>query len=117
MCRLESFIVSYVIKSDNLFSYVLKSGYRHNRYFFLVHQTFLGFSWFFSGTVRYFCFALLPFGRISAPYVFTKCLTPLVKYWRSNGIKIVVFLDDGCGKGDSLPMAKENSLFVQSSDP
>ena len=26
-----------------------------------------------------------------------------------------MFLDDGCGKGDSLPMAKENSLFVQSS--
>ena len=26
-----------------------------------------------------------------------------------------MFHDDGCGKGDSLPMAKENSLFVQSS--
>ena len=26
-----------------------------------------------------------------------------------------MFLDDGCGKGDSLPMAEENSLFVQSS--
>ena len=26
-----------------------------------------------------------------------------------------MFLDDGCGKGDSLLMAKENSLFVQSS--
>ena len=26
-----------------------------------------------------------------------------------------MFLDDGCGKGDSLPMAEENLLFVQSS--
>ena len=31
------------------------------------------------------------------------------------GIKLVVFLDDGCDKGDSLPMAKRHSLFVQSS--
>ena len=60
-------------------------------------------------------FFLVPFGLSSAPYVFTKCLRPLVKFWRSNAIKIVVLLDDGCGKGDSLPMAKENSLFVQSS--
>ena len=29
--------------------------------------------------------------------------------------KIVVFLDDGCGKGESLQIAKEHSLFVQTS--
>ena len=107
-------LLSYVNKGDYLFSFDLKSGYHHID-IFPDHQTFLGFSWVFSGTVRYFCFASLPFGLSSAPYVFTKCLRPLVKFWRSNGIKIVVFLDDGCGKGDSLPMAKENSLFVQSS--
>ena len=83
--------------------------------FFWITKLFWVSSGFFSGTVRYFCFASLPFGLSSAPYVFTKCLRALVKCWRSNGIKIVVFLDDGCGKGDSLPMAKQNSLFVQSS--
>ena len=107
-------LLSYVNKGDYLFSFDLKSGYHHID-IFPDHQTFLGFSWVFSGTVRYFCFASLPFGLSSAPYVFTKCLRPLVKFWRSNGIKIVAFLDDGCGKGDSLPMAKENSLFVRSS--
>ena len=78
----------------------------------------IGASSFVIGTIKFgyqIPFIQLPFGLSSAPYVFTKCLRPLVKFWRSNGIKIVVFLDDGCGKGDSLPMAKENSLFVQSS--
>ena len=83
--------------------------------FFWITKLFWVSSGFFSGTVRYFCFASLPFGLSSAPYVFTKCLRPVVKFWRSNGIKIVVFLDDGCGQGDSLPMAEENLLFVQSS--
>ena len=62
------------------------------------------FSWVFSGSVRYFCFSVLPFGLSSAPYVFTKCLRPLVKFWRFNGVKIVVFLDDGYGKGDSFKL-------------
>ena len=107
-------LLSYVNKGDYLFSFDLKSGYHHID-IFPDHQTFLGFSWVFSGTVRYFCFSVLPFGLSSAPYIFTKCLRPLVKFWRFNGIKIVVFLDDGCGKGDSLLMAKRHSLFVQSS--
>ena len=75
----------------------------------------MGFSWVFSGTVQYFCLSVLPFCLSSVSYIFTKCLRPLGKFWRLNGIEIVVFLDDGCGKGDSLPMANRHSLFVQSS--
>ena len=63
--------------------------------------------------MRNFCFLVLPFGL--SFYVSTKCLRPPVKFWRSNGVKIVVFLDDGCGKGDSLQIAKGHFLFVQSS--
>ena len=107
-------LLSYVNKGDFLFSFDLKSGYHHFD-IFPDHQTFLGFSWVFSGTVKYFCFTVLPFGLSSAPYIFTKCLRPLVKFWRFNGIKIVVFLDDGCGKGESLQTAKGHSLFVQTS--
>ena len=107
-------LLSYVNKGDFLFSFDLKSGYHHFD-IFPDHQTFLGFSWVFSGTVKYFCFTVLPFGLSSAPYIFTKCLRPLVKFWRFNGIKIVVFLDDGCGKGVSLQTAKGHSLFVQTS--
>ena len=107
-------LLSYVSKGDFLFSFDLKSGYHHFD-IFPDHQTFFGFFLGFSGTVKYFCFTVLPFGLSSAPYIFTKCLRPLVKFWRFNGIKIVVFLDDGCGKGDSLQTAKGHSLFVQTS--
>ena len=112
-CEDWRFLLSYVNKGDFLFSFDLKSGYHHFD-IFPDHQTFLGFSWLFSGTVKYFCFTVLPFGLSSALYIFTKCLRPL-KFWRFNGVKIVVFLDDGCGKGDSLQTAKEHSLFVQTS--
>ena len=61
-------------------------------------RRFWAFPGFFSGAVKYFCFTVLPFGLSSAPYIFTKCLRPLVKFWRFNGVKIVVFLDDGCAR-------------------
>ena len=57
----------------------------------------------------------IPFGLSSAPYIFTKGLRPLVKFWRFNGVKIVVFLYNGCGKGESLQIAKGHSSFVQTS--
>ena len=102
------------LRANYLFSFDLKSGYHHFD-IFPDHRAFLGFSWVFAGSVRYFCFSVLPFGLSSAPYVFSKCLSPHVKFWRFNGVKIVVFLDDGCGKGDSLQIAKRHSLFAQSS--
>ena len=40
-------------------------------------------------------FVVLPFGLSSAPYVFTKMMRPLVRLWRSKGLKAVVYLDDG----------------------
>ena len=46
-------LLSYVSKGDFLFSFDLKSGYHHFD-IFPDHQTFLGFSWVFSGTVKYF---------------------------------------------------------------
>ena len=39
-----------------------------------------------------FVFTLLPFGLSVALYCFAKIVRALVKFWRSNGIKIVVFL-------------------------
>ena len=46
---------------------------------------------------RFFVFAVLPFGLSSAPSVFTKVFRPLVKHWRSRGIPLVLYLDDGAG--------------------
>ena len=40
---------------------------------------------------------MLPFGLSSAPYLFTKFFRPLVRHWRSLGIHLVLYLDDGAG--------------------
>lgn len=58
--------------------------------------------------------SVLPFGFSSAPYVFTSILKPLQKSWRSQGIPITIFLDDGLGGGTDFVSAKVNSLVVHS---
>ena len=108
-------LLSYVNKGDFLYSFDLKSGYHHFGYSQTMRHFWVFPVFFFSGTVKYFCFTVLPFGLSSAPYTFTKCLRPLVKFWRFNGVKTLVFLDDECGKGESLQTAKGHSLFVQTS--
>ena len=40
-------------------------------------------------------FAVLPFGLASACYVFTKLLRPLIKHWRGQGLRAILYLDDG----------------------
>ena len=55
----------------------------------------------------------MPFGLSNAPFIFTKVVRPLVKYWRSSGIKIVVFIDDGAGSDTSFDLAVKNSNFVK----
>ncbi|CAC5389809.1 unnamed protein product [Mytilus coruscus] len=58
---------------------------------------------------------VLAFGLSSAPYLFTKCLRPIVKYWRKNGVDIVLYLDDGLGMGKNKQEASECSSFVKTS--
>jgi hypothetical protein len=72
-----------------MISFDLKCGYHHID----IHpssQTFLGFSWKKpeDESFTYYQFTVLPF-------VFTKCLKPLEKYWRSQGTNIALCLDDG----------------------
>ena len=57
---------------------------------------------------------MLPFGLSTAPFVFTKLLKSLIKYWRSQGIPIAVFLDDGLGGGPTERQAKIYSLTIHS---
>ena len=40
-------------------------------------------------------FTVLPFGLSTACYMFIKLLRPLVRYWRTRGLRILVYLDDG----------------------
>ena len=98
-----------------MFKFDLKSGYHHIE----IHkdcQKYLCFSWKFAdGTTKYFQFAVLPFGLSSAPYIFTKIVRVLIKYWRSFAIKISCFIDDGLAVEYSEAQAKENSKFVRDS--
>ena len=97
-----------------LFKFDLKSGYHHIE-IFPDHRKFLAFEWDFgNGVSRYFQFCVLPFGLSSAPYIFTSILKPLQKSWRSQGIPIAIFLDDGLGGGTDFVSAKVNSLVVHS---
>lgn len=88
--------LNYCQVGNFMFKFDLKSGYHHVD----IHrdyQKFLGFSWYDGEKVRFYVFTVLPFGLSSAPFLFTKLLRPMVKYWRGLGYSIVVYLDDGWG--------------------
>ena len=74
-----------------VFSFDLKSGYRHVD-IFPDHRKFLAFSWHFgTNCVRYFHFTVLPFGLSSVPFNFTKLIKPSEAFWRLQGIPIAIF--------------------------
>ena len=103
---------NYVSEDAFLYKFDLQKGYYHLDVF-SEHQTFLGFSWFHEGRERFFVFTVLPFGLSNAPFIFTKVVRPLVKYWRSSGVKILVFIDDRAGSDTSFDQAVKNSNFVK----
>ena len=73
------------------------------------HRKYLGFEW---GGVT-FTFVVLPFGLSSAPYVFIKMMCPLVRIWRSKGIKAIVYLDDGIVSSQNESSAKASCAWVR----
>ena len=97
-----------------MYKFDMRHGY-HQIDIFPEHQTYLGFSWFYEGKLRYFVFTVLPFGLSVAPYCFTKIVRALVKFWRFNGIKIVVSIDDGAGAEENFQKASFSSKFVKQS--
>ena len=97
-----------------MFKFDLKSAYHHIE-IFEEHRRYLAFAWNFGQSkARYFRFCVLAFGLSTAPFVFTKLLKALIRYWRSQGIPIVVFLDDSLGGGATQRQAKIHSLTVHS---
>ena len=60
-------------------------------------------------------FTVLPFGLSSAPYIFTKVVRVLVRYWRSHAVRITVYLDDGLGSARDFAPCEAASLFVKTS--
>ena len=93
-----------LFKEDSyLYKFDLRSGYHHFD-IYPQQQTFLGM-----GNI---CFTVLDFGLSSSLYLFTKCLREMVKYWRTNAIKIVLYLDDGFGMSDSFGECKTDSFLL-----
>ena len=105
---------NFIERNGYAFTFDIKSGYHHVD-IFPDHQIYLSFSWKFSEVEEFFCFTVLPFGLTSAPYLFTKLLRPLVKYWRKNGVKIAVFIDDGQSIDIDYEKCNKNSQLVRNS--
>ena len=59
-------------------------------------------------------FRVLPFGLSTACYVFTKLLRPLVKYWRSEGKRVVIYIDDGIYASSTIQEAENGSAIIAS---
>ena len=103
----------YAKQGQFMFSFDLKSGYHH----IAIHKDFhsyLGFSWQFGNEVKYFQFTVLPFGLATAGHIFTKTVRCIVKYWRSLGLKIVVYLDDGLCFSDNFEDSNNQRKMVKS---
>jgi len=81
-------------KNNFLFKFNLKPRYHHLD-IFEPHQSYLGFTWEWNNSQSYFVFTVLPFGLSTICYAFTKLLRPLVGYWRGQGLRVVLYLDDG----------------------
>ena len=88
--------MQYISIGSYFFKFDLHSAYHHLD-IFEGHTQFLGFSWNFEGSVKYFKFKVLPFGLSSACYIFTKLTRPLIKKWRGEGKQVLMYLDDGLG--------------------
>ena len=99
-------------KDDYMFSFDLKSGYHHVD-IYEPHQQYLGFQWAYEGKPQFFVFAVLPFGLATACYAFTKLLRPLVKYWRWEGLRAIIYLDDGIIAVSGKQTAMEASARVR----
>ena len=84
----------YLAFDHFMFKFDLKSGY-HNIDILQEHQTFLGFSWVVNAVRKFFVYTVLSFGLSSTPYIFTKVVRVLIRYWRSHALRITVYLDDG----------------------
>ena len=110
----KSMLFSFVDSSQNwLSSFHIKSGYHHIDIFPPDHE-FLGFSWFKDWFTHFYKFTVLPFGLSTGPYVFTKVMRPLMRYWRLQAFRIAVYLDDGLGVCPSLADCCSHSLGVRS---
>ena len=94
-----------------MFKFDLKKGCHHVD-IFNEYQTYLGFSWKINQQTHYSVFTVIPFGLSAAPFVFTKMVRPLIKYWRLHAIRIACFLKNDLGIEFKFSKSETTSKFV-----
>ena len=95
-----------------VFSFDLMSAYHHID-ICEEHTKFLSFKWpSVNGVMHFYEFKVLPFGLCSAPYIFTKVMRQLVKFWRGKGYLILLYLDDGLAGAPTFDRAQTLSGAV-----
>ena len=105
-------LLSVLKSQDYLFKFDLKSGYHHVEITEL-HWKYLDFQWGNKDGQQFYMFTVLPFGLDTACYIFTKLMRPLVKRWRGNGLRAVVYLDDGIVAVNGMEAAEQTSIIVR----
>lgn len=70
----------------------LKNGY-HQILIDPEDRQLLGFTW--GNPQQFYQFNALPFGLCTGPAAFTKVFRALVQRWRSKGVQVAMYLDDG----------------------
>ena len=115
-CKYEETSVARQIfqKGDHLFKFDLKSVYHHVM-ILEEHRKYLGFKWHFEGLTKYFVFNVLPFGLSTAGFIFTKLMREVLRHWREDGYKIILYLDDGLGGDSSVESSLKASEYIHSS--
>lgn len=78
-------------------SYDIKSAYHHIE-MFDTDTTYLGFQW----KNKYHVFSVLPFGLDTSGFLFSKVMREIVKHWRNQGLKMIMYLIDGLGGEDNF---------------
>ena len=73
----------------------------------------LGFSWKFEEQTGYFKFLVLPFGLSSAVYIFSKVVRPLIKKWRKECKRVLMYLDDDFGCDSTRQKAIDLALEIK----
>ena len=92
--------ISLFRTAEYAFTFDLKLGY-HYMDIHKDHWKYLGFQWGVGSKVRYCVFGFLSFCLATACYLFTKLLRQLVKYWRQQGLRVVLYAKQkhlGCKK-------------------
>ena len=92
---------------------MVKTGYRHVE-ISPNHRKYLPVYWDFGdGVVKYHQFTVLAFGLLSALYLFTKLMKPILTTWRYEGIPMAIFLADDLGGVSTSTKARFNSLKIR----